>query len=168
LCLNNGNFIIIIEYNKMSGQQIPNLQAGFRNNIGPQQVELPPPSSLQHMVPRGPAEIQVAGVDENVINVLGMAFQKKYFYLFVGLIVLVAGYFLWKWYSGKGSKKKRFVQEDDEDDDDDDDDDESFDMLPNQNQLLMQQMLQQQQLQQMMAQKNLQQNNQAQEPQNQQ
>ncbi|ARF11717.1 hypothetical protein Klosneuvirus_2_153 [Klosneuvirus KNV1] len=153
----------------MSGQQIPNLQAGFRNNIGPQQVELPPPPSLQHMVPRAPAEIQIAGVDENVINVLGMAFQKKYFYLFVGLIVLVAGYFLWKWYSGKGGKKKRYVNDDDEDDEDDDDeDDESFDMLPNQNQLLMQQMLQQQQLQQMMAQKNLQQNNQAQESQNQQ
>lgn len=143
----------------MSGQQMPNLQAGFRNNIGPQQVELPPPPVLQHMVPGVQAALQVAGsVDENAITVLGMAFQKKYFYLFVGLIVLVVGYFLWKWYSGKGNKKKRFMNNDDDDDDDEEeDDDESFDMMPNQNQLLMQQMLQQQQLQQMMAQKNLQQ-----------
>ena len=32
----------------MSGQQMPNLQAGFKNNIGPQgpQVELPPPQVI--------------------------------------------------------------------------------------------------------------------------
>ena len=149
---------------------MPNLQAGFKNNIGPLQVELPPqPVIMQHMIPRAPAgiptEIQVAGnADENIINVLGMVFQKKYFYLFIGLIVLVSGYFLWKWYGGKGGKKKRFNNDDDEDDDEDeDDDDDSYDMLPNQNQLLMQQMLQQQQLQQMMAQKNMQQNGQNQE-----
>lgn len=156
MCPNNINFIIIIEYNKMSGQQMPNLQAGFKNNIGPQ-VELPPPQVLQHMVPKAPTELQVMPTDDNLINVLGMAFQKKYFYLFVGLIVLVAGYFLWKWYGDKGGKKKRRVADDESDDESDDEDEESFDMMPNQNQLLMQQMLQQQQLQQLMAQKNMQQ-----------
>ena len=141
----------------MSGQQMPNLQAGFKNNIGPQ-VELPPPQVLQHMIPKAPTELQVMpSIDENMVTVFGMVFQKRYFYLFVGLIVLVAGYFLWKWYGGKGGKKKRHHTEDDEEEEEESEDDESFDMMPNQNQLLMQQMLQQQQLQQMMAQKNMQQ-----------
>ena len=138
MCLNNSNYKIIIDYNIMSGHQMPNLQAGFRNNIGPQQMmEMPQqmaqqmaPQMMQHMVPSQPNMMQAVGgaIDDNVITVLGMAFQKRYVYIFVGLVVLVAGYFLWKWYgeSGKSNKKKQYDDEEEDDEDDEDDDEESL------------------------------------------
>jgi len=134
-------------------RQMPNLQAGFKNNIGPAQPHFQPnpqPALMQQIpqyqqVQMVPALMpQVGGdVDDGTINVIGIPFQRKYFYIFVGIILLIVAYYLWKWYSG-GSKRKY----------NDDDEDEEFDpnmfMGGDPQQLMMNQMLQQQMLQQQM------------------
>jgi len=176
-----------------SAPQMPNLAAGFRNNIGPMnggpvQMQMPQqnivPANLQQQLVHTPQFQQpnglqgmpqqmVAGGDVggdvvDTISVFGQVFQRRYFYLFLIVLLGLVGYFVWKWYSGK---KKNGGDDDSDDDDSDDSDENDFDIdqqmdmnqmnnmnnmnngMPN-NQQLMKQLLQQQ----MMAQKMKQQN----------
>ena len=150
-----------------------NLPAGFTNNISvnpqiPRQVPQirPPQVNLQSVPPEvlnsirsqlleqmhdggnGPvAEVPVLNNDDSY-SLLGFALQKKYVYIILFLLLLVVGYYVWKWYT-KPSKNDD-LDEDDEDDEDEDDEDLPFDGMAGypsaENKQLMQQQLMQQQL----------------------
>lgn len=135
-----------------TAQQMPNLAAGFKNNIGCpvpqgsignvmnqsgqpnlQQVQIPQNIGMQMMQPQlhhpqmnnYPNMVnQCAGTDANTISIFGQMFQKKYFYLFIVFILLIIGYFVWKWYSGK--------KKDNDDDEDEENEDFGYDqqMMP--------------------------------------
>lgn len=115
----------------MQSAQQPNLAAGFKNNIGPQIPQVPqvpqvPQMSQMSQMPQMQQmtqmqqvpqmqqmpQIQQGGIIQQLnndqvianidtISIFGQAIQKKYFYLFLVLILAVIGYFIWKWYSGK-------------------------------------------------------------------
>lgn len=108
--------------------QIPNLPAGFKNNIPPQ-VYLP--ETVIQELPSNP-EVSIA-VD--TISVFGQVFQRKYFYLFMIIAAGVIGYFLWKWYN---DKKKGKNDEDSEEESGDEDD-----QMDEEQQALMEQMMMQ-------------------------
>jgi hypothetical protein len=146
-----------------AARQMPNLQAGFKNNIGPAQMQIPHypqnnpqtailpqqlvyPQQTQMVMPQGGG---VGEVDNGLIDLLGMSFQKKYFYIFLIIIALIAGYFLWKWYNNKGKGNSRNYDPDEEDDDIDPN---MFGAGDPQQQMMMSQMLQQQMLQQQLQQ----------------
>ena len=116
--------------------QIPNLPAGFKNNIAPQpatQVYLPE-TGIQEIVTNNDSIV-------DTISIFGQVFQKKYFYLFTIVILGVVGYFLWKWYFGKNKNKKDDESEEDGEYDEDDENDEQQALME---QMMMQEMMKQQ------------------------
>ena len=65
---------------------------------------------------------------DNIIVIFGYTFNKTYFYIAIGIIVLiVVGYFAWSWYNGDSKKKQEYDDSDDDSDDEyeeEEDDDE--------------------------------------------
>ena len=56
----------------------------------------------------------LVAVDPTTITIFGNSFQKKYFYIFLGIIFLIIVYFLWKWYTNKNNKNDDDIESDDE------------------------------------------------------
>jgi len=126
--------------------QVANLPAGFGNNIGPNMI---PVQQLQPQVylPQNSVvqELPITNEVVDTISIFGQIFQRKYFYLFLVLILGVVGYFLWKWWNGKNKKDDDSDDETDEEDENNNDDDE---------QALMQQMMMQEMIKQQMNKEN--------------
>lgn len=45
------------------------------------------------------------------ITILGTSIQKKYFYLIIIFIIIVVGYFAWKWYKSDKLDKEEILDE---------------------------------------------------------
>ena len=172
----------------MNQQNIqPNLAAGFRNNappnpqlqmprqpqqpMAPQRVNLQsvPPEILHSIrnqlleemnapfVPQLPVDVQGGGDDS--YSIFGFALQRKYVYIIACILLIVLGYYLWKWYTGKPSKQSK--NNDDDEEESEYDEDLEFDGMlgyPDQgpqNKLMQQQIMQQQLMQQQMMQRKM-------------
>lgn len=109
--------------------------------------------------PQGPNPNPIPGdinVGDDSYSILGFSLQRKYVYIIACILLLIVGYYLWKWYTSKPAP----VVADDDESEDEEQDFEFDGMLgypdqAQQNRLMQQQLMQQQLMQQQMMQRKL-------------
>lgn len=107
--LNMEKFNVLHQQQTHIDQQIEKLQQQSQQ-IGNEMVQLKVDQTVDDVV---------ADLSDNIIVIFGYTFNKTYFYIAIGIIILIiVGYFAWSWYNGDSKKKQ------DDDDSDDDSDDE--------------------------------------------
>ena len=127
----------------MSNNQPPisNLVSGIKNNIDPKLVQNIIPQNFQpniqpttqysapKLIPQNYMEqspnagnLLKTSEGDNTMKIFGQSIQKKYVYIIGFIVLVIIGYFIYKWYF----TKKTSTQESDDEDEDDEEDEVNY------------------------------------------